>query len=951
MTADAVIDTEDGQPHLPELGARIGSYELIRELGRGGMGAVFVARDIRLGRRVAIKFLHTEQPEITARFLVEARATARCSHENIVVIHEVGEYQQQPFMVLEYLEGTPLTKLLDRPLTPQRAISLIIPVLRALHCAHQQGIVHRDLKPDNIFVTEGGTVKVLDFGIAKLAQEAAADELSEHRQASAEAGARPAPPGLTQQGAIIGTIPYMSPEQWGADDVDARSDIWAVGILLYQMLTCSHPLAPRRGWDLMVTGILSEPMPSVQNARPDLPGELIAAIDGCLRKYKTERIGSAGELLAALEPISLEHSSGSLQRRYASPYPGLGAFQEADAGRFFGRGREITAALVRLRDQPLLGVIGPSGVGKSSFARAGVLPALKQAGENWVGIVVRPGRHPLHALAEALAPYLPGESAEATRATTSAGDINTQQLAERLWREPGYLGRALRARARQREQRVLVLVDQLEELYTLVADARERLAFTACLTSAADDASSPLRVLVTIRADFIDRVAEDGYFMAELARSLFFLSPPGRESLREALVEPAEQSGYRFESESVVEHMIDHLAESHGALPLLQFAASELWQRRDRERRLLTEDSYRAIGGITGALASHADAVIAELPRHAQNIARTLLLALVTPERTRAVVSLRELCALCGSGTPAAAEAVGLVTHLAQARLLVIHSADSDGDDSDDETMVEIVHESLLHTWPRLRRWLDENQDDSVFLSDLRNAARQWQARGRPPGLLWRGEAMRVARRWHSRYQDELPELQAAYLSAVFRLADRSRRLRRALVSGAFAITAAIAVAAVVAVVVIRKAEQRASEQAVAARQAQSEAQERVVELQQKERERAAAAENARLARLEAEARAQKVKEQATEVQQANRALAQSLQSAKHARLRERTAKDTALTNEAEARLAEEEAFLVIQRLQQQLDTMNARVAELEALLETMISDIPLATIDEGEKG
>lgn len=210
---------------------------------------------------------------------------------------------------------------------------------------------------------------------------------------------------------------------------------------------------------------------------------------------------------------------------------------------------------------------------------------------------------------------------------------------------------------------------------------------------------------------------------------------------------------------------------------------------------------------------------------------------------------------------------------------------------------------------------------------------------------------MRVARRWHSRYQDELPELQAAYLSAVFRLADRSRRLRRALVSGAFAITAAIAVAAVVAVVVIRKAEQRASEQAVAARQAQSEAQERVVELQQKERERAAAAENARLARLEAEARAQKVKEQATEVQQANRALAQSLQSAKHARLRERTAKDTALTNEAEARLAEEEAFLVIQRLQQQLDTMNARVAELEALLETMISDIPLATIDEGEKG
>src|SRR5690606_22023414 len=136
----------------------------------------------------------------------------------------------------------------------------------------------------------------------------------------------------------------------------------------------------------------------------------------------------------------------------------------------------------------------------------------------------------------------------------------------------------------------------------------------ACLASAIDDAGAPVRVVLTIRSDFIDRVAEDAYFMAELAHSLFFLTPPGRDGLRDARIEPAQQVGYRFESPAMVEHMLDHLAETHGALPLLQFAASKLWDLRDRSRRVLTDDSYRSIGGIAGALASHADAIITELP-------------------------------------------------------------------------------------------------------------------------------------------------------------------------------------------------------------------------------------------------------------------------------------------------------------------------------------------------
>src|SRR5262245_59131109 len=147
-------------------GTIIHQYELIRELGSGGMGTVFLARDFRLGRRVAIKFPHINDPERQRRFLLEARTTANCSHENIVVIYDVGEYHGAPFMVLEYLDGQLLKTLIaDHRIPSVRAVKLIVPVVRALAYAHERNIVHRDLKPDNIIVTDSGTIKVFDFGI------------------------------------------------------------------------------------------------------------------------------------------------------------------------------------------------------------------------------------------------------------------------------------------------------------------------------------------------------------------------------------------------------------------------------------------------------------------------------------------------------------------------------------------------------------------------------------------------------------------------------------------------------------------------------------------------------------------------------------------------------------------------------------------------------------------
>jgi serine/threonine protein kinase len=818
LVNNATHDTRPDEPRasqLPAPGERIGQYELIRELGRGGMGAVYAARDTKLGRKVAIKLLNSNHhPELTARFILEAKATAACNHENIVVIHEVGEHADNPFMVLEYLQGAPLSQLLQdgRKLPPAQAIELIVPVVRALTVAHAHNIVHRDLKPDNIFVTDSGTVKVLDFGIAKLLHQE--DDDGALLRTAAATNAAPGGREMTRRGTLVGTLPYMSPEQWGAGGaaVDHQSDLWAVGIILFEMVSGQHPLAPRKGWDLMVTGVLREPMPSVRTVCPNLSDELANIIDHCLQKPKAHRFGSARELLDALEPML----PGRYVRRLRSdesPYAGLKSFQESDAHRFFGRSRDVAAAVARLRDLPLVGIVGPSGVGKSSFVRAGIVPALKASGEPWSTLVVRPGRSPMAALAYALAPMLSTSSGANTTAITVAADLSQQQqIVERLYAEPGYLGAALRSRARSRSQHILLFIDQFEELYTQVVDPRERLAFTACLAGVCDDVTTPLRLVLALRSDFLDHVAEAPTLLAELTHGLFFLTPPTRDGLRDALIQPAEMAGYQFEAPSMVESMLDHLEHTPGALPLLQFAASQLWETRDRDRRLLTIESYHRIGGIAGALASHADAVVAECTQREQVLVRSLFLRLVTPERTRAIIPVNELYEL--SADPG--EVHRVVDRLVRSRLLVGQTVASAGGTSAGGT-VELVHESLIHGWPLLRRWLDETQEDAAFVDQLRNAARQWQTKGYAPDLLWRGAAMEEARIWYSRYHGELPDLQRAFLSAVFALSARATRRKRVAIVGSLAFLSALVVAAGVGLYLIRTAEQRATAQAVRA--------------------------------------------------------------------------------------------------------------------------------------
>ena len=301
---------------FPRVGSMIRHYELLDQLGEGGMGTVYLARDTVTGRLVAIKVLRHRSGASAERFWIEAQHTARCRHDNIVAVHEAGEFEGYPYMVLEYLEGCTLRAWMTRgaraaaaglaaaldtglaPVAPDLAVELMLPVVQALACAHACGIVHCDLKPENIFLTRAGRVVVLDFGIAR-------------RLDADDVPANP-PPARPKHDSMFGTLLYMSPEQVRSEAIDARSDLWSAGIVLYELVTGTHPLSHRSSVELLAIGDEEEPMPSVRDRCPGA-GALGPIIDRCLRKPRDARYRSAGELLAALRRHS-RRAGGAVMR-------------------------------------------------------------------------------------------------------------------------------------------------------------------------------------------------------------------------------------------------------------------------------------------------------------------------------------------------------------------------------------------------------------------------------------------------------------------------------------------------------------------------------------------------------------------------------------------------------------------------------------------------------------
>jgi serine/threonine protein kinase len=297
---EATRATLEAAPHLAT-GYRLGPYEIVEELGAGGMGTVYRARDPRLRRDVALKVIHAAhvRPESIERFGREARAAAALNHSNILAVFDVNIDGPVPYVVSELLEGESLRSRLDRaPLPYRKGLEYGIQVAQALAAAHAKQIYHRDVKPANVFLTADGRVKLLDFGLAKLP----APDASELSQQSTS-------PELSHPGRAIGTAAYMSPEQVLGQEVDHRSDIFALGAVLYEMLTGSRAFGHPSAIETM-NAVLREEPPDPLALNPALPPAAAAAVRRCLEKSREERFQSARDLAFHLHQL-VQGSSGS----------------------------------------------------------------------------------------------------------------------------------------------------------------------------------------------------------------------------------------------------------------------------------------------------------------------------------------------------------------------------------------------------------------------------------------------------------------------------------------------------------------------------------------------------------------------------------------------------------------------------------------------------------------
>lgn len=335
----------------PAAGQQISHYQILSLLGAGGMGEVWLARDTKLERQVAIKMLpasFASDPDRLRRFEIEAKATGALNHPNILTIHDTGTHQGMPYIVTERLEGTDLRTLLNEgPLPLRQALDYARQIAQGLAAAYEKGITHRDLKPANLFVTTEGRVKILDFGLAKLTSMRNADfgMRNEEAETSAQPGSNnpqsPIPnPQLTMPGVVMGTVGYMSPEQVRGEAADHRSDIFSFGIILYEMLTGRRAFQGDTFAEVMAAIVKTEP-PEISTANPQIPLSLAHVTRHCLEKRPERRFQTASDLSFAIEAVAVFSDSQSQLLLKPASEPEL----EKAGATFFKRERFVWAAV------------------------------------------------------------------------------------------------------------------------------------------------------------------------------------------------------------------------------------------------------------------------------------------------------------------------------------------------------------------------------------------------------------------------------------------------------------------------------------------------------------------------------------------------------------------------------------------------------------------------------
>ncbi|MDD5371007.1 MAG: protein kinase, partial [Anaerolineaceae bacterium] len=768
-------------------GRAIHGFTLGERIGTGGYGVVYRAFQPTVERDVAIKIIlpiYSNQPEFIRRFESEARLIAHLEHPHIVPLYDYWREPNAAYLVMRWLRGGNLRDLLQQgPLEPGLISQMIYQICAGLYSAHRSGIIHRDIKPANILLDEDRNAYLGDFGIAKIFTDVDPGNF----------------PMLTESAGLQGST---SPDPIRSERPQPQVDIYCLGLLLFEMfagVSNSQSTSP----DEALSIHLGQPSPDllpnesrlstaihhvIETATAKDPGARFPDIPCFLEEFRksfqqTFLIPTSERLVKVILPDQPEN-----------PYKGLRAFNEADAADFFGREVAVRNLLGLMSEENdlsrFVAIVGPSGCGKSSLVMAGLIPALRRGGlpssENWFITVMTPASHPAYELELALQRV----------AVNNLGNLKDDLM------DGDYgLVHTIQALLPEDEITELVLVvDQFEELFTLTENEEERSQFLRNLVYAVIEPNSRVRLVITMRADYLDRPLQYVDFGEVFSQRTMFVLPLTPDELEMVIAAPAERAGMTLEME-LVKRLTAEVGNQPGTLPLLEYALTELFERR--RGRLMTLQSYLESSGVSGALANRAEQIYASLTTSEKDAARHLFLGLVTPnengEDSRRRVTLNELKELEKISTePEKASGIQFVDQLLEKfnrfRLLTF-----DHDPISRSPTVEVAHEALLSQWPRLHAWIEVNRSDLLTQRQLNRESVEWAKSNRDPSFLLRGSHLEMLITWAqttdlslSKGEKEFLDASAALRQAeqdaererkqqAQRLHDARRRLRQAL--------------------------------------------------------------------------------------------------------------------------------------------------------------------------
>jgi WD40 repeat protein/serine/threonine protein kinase len=696
-------------------GKVVKSYEIHELIGEGGFGAVFRAVQPTIQREVAIKIIlpnFANQADFIRRFEAEAQIVARLEHPHITPLYDYWRDPTGAYLVMRYLRAGSLRRSLVQSgaWSLAQVARMLNQVASALAFSHVNGVIHGDVKTDNILLDELGNAYLSDFGIAKV--------LSEQESS------------LTLQG----TIASLAPEQIRGERASVHSDVYSLGILVFETLTGHKPFFDESSSAILFKQ-LNEPLPLVQQFRQDLDEGIDLVLQRATQKDASLRydnvLAFAHALLRLVPPddatIKLQSPTQEAQElvRAKNPYKGLRAFQIADSDDFFGRDTLVEKLLHRLSitgaNENFLAVIGASGSGKSSLVKAGMLPKIHTGAldkdVDWYIAEMIPGSHPLEDLEAAL---------------LGIAMSPMPNLLDELRRDERGLVRIVKRLIPENGQLVL-LIDQFEEVFTLIADEEERDHFLKTILRTVEDPRSHLKIIITLRADFYDRpllYAEFGELIRQHTELILRLND---QELEAVILGPAKRVGLQIDS-ALMNAIIADVFKQPGALPLLQYALTELFERR--EGHSLSLDAYRDIGGVMGALTRRADELYENFGLEEQAAARQLFLRLVNlgegTDDTRRRVYQADLLSIANR------EAMQKVLEqYGKYRLLSF-----DHDPQTRASTVELAHEALIRQWQRLREWLDADREALRLHRRLSVGAEEWLQAKHDPSFLAQGIRM-----------------------------------------------------------------------------------------------------------------------------------------------------------------------------------------------------------------